>query len=142
MCIYCNDNTLSPEWIVFQPRRDNNNPGRDFCRSYTAGGTIIPAHSDISHLSLLCSELPNPRRMADISGLSTRQGTITRTSVNASSITLNFDSFPFVPDLPAPGMRIFSALGKPVRSRKASRRRRIRSRPGGRLSVSPGTGLA
>ena len=47
-----------------------------------------------------------------MSGLSTRQRTMTRTRVNPSSITLNFDSFPFVPDLPAPGMRIFFCFGK------------------------------
>ena len=50
--------------------------------------------------------------MADMSGLSTRQRTMIRIRVNASSITLNFDSFPFVPDLPAPGMRVFFCFGK------------------------------
>ena len=53
-----------------------------------------------------------PRRMADMSGLSTRQRTMTRTRVNPSSITLNFDSFPLCPGLSGPGMRVFFCFGK------------------------------
>jgi len=75
--------------------------------------------------------------MADISGLSTRQRTITRTSVNASSITLNFDSFPFVPDLTAPGMRVFFCFGK-ARPEDEDKPETENTLPlGGRLSVSP-----
>ena len=73
-----------------------------------------------------------------MSGLSTRQRTMTRTSVNASSITLNFDSFPLCSGLSGPGDAcIFLLWESEPGKMKASRRRRIRSLPGGRLSVSP-----
>lgn len=75
--------------------------------------------------------------MADISGLSTRQRTITRTSVNASSITLIFDSFPFVPDLPAPGMRVFFCFGKARPEDEGKPVTENTLPPRGRLSVYP-----
>ena len=72
-----------------------------------------------------------------MSGLSTRQRTTTRTRVNTSSITLNFDSFPFVPDLPAPGMRVFFCFGK-ARPQDEDKPEMENTLPlGGRLSVSP-----
>jgi len=75
--------------------------------------------------------------MADISGLSTRQRTMIRIRVNASSITLNFDSFPFVPDLPAPGMRVFFCFGKVQPEDEDKPETENTLPPGGRLSVSP-----
>ena len=72
-----------------------------------------------------------------MSGLSTRQRTMTRTRVNTSSITLNFDSFPFVPDLPAQGMRIFFCFGK-ARPEDEGKPETENTLPqGGRLSISP-----
>ena len=72
-----------------------------------------------------------------MSGLSTRQRTMIRIRVNASSITLNFDSFPFVPDLPAPGMRVFFCFGKARPEDEGKPETENTLPPGGRLSVSP-----
>ena len=60
-----------------------------------------------------------------------------RIRVNASSITLNFDSFPFVPDLPAPGMRVFFCFGKAQPEDEGKPETENTLPPGGRLSVSP-----
>ena len=62
---------------------------------------------------------------------------MTRIRVNASSITLNFDSFPFVPDLPAPGMRVFFCFGKAQPEDEGKPETENTLPPGGRLSVSP-----
>ena len=72
-----------------------------------------------------------------MSGFRSRQRTMTRTSVNASSITLNFDSFPLVPDLPAPGMRVFFCFGKALPEDEGKPETENTLPPGGRLSVSP-----
>ena len=72
-----------------------------------------------------------------MSGLSTRQRTMIRIRVNASSITLNFDSFPFVPDLPAPGMRVFFCFGKAQPEDEGKPETENTLPLGGRLSVSP-----
>ena len=72
-----------------------------------------------------------------MSGLSTRKRTMTRTRVNTSSITFNFDSFPFVPDLPAPGMRVFFCFGKALPEDEGKPETENTLPQGGRLSVSP-----
>ena len=78
-------------------------PAASLCRSQPSSILCRPISSSLPYLSLRCSELPSPRRMADMSGLSTRQRTMTRTRVNPSSITLNFDSFPLCSGLSGPG---------------------------------------
>ena len=78
-------------------------PAASSCRSQPSSILCRPISSSLPYRSLRCSELPSPRRMADMSGLSTRQRTMTRTRVNPSSITLNFDSFPLCSGLSGPG---------------------------------------
>ena len=87
-------------------------PAASSCRSQPSSILCRPISSSLPYRSLRCSELPSPRRIADMSGLRTRQRTMIRTRVNPSSITLNFYSFPLVLDLPAPGMRVFFCFGK------------------------------
>ena len=69
--------------------------GRVKCRSQPIRWYACPIAPSAPYLSLRCSELPSPRRMADMRGLKSRQRTMTRTSVNASSITSNWFLFPF-----------------------------------------------
>ena len=78
-------------------------PAASSCRSQPSSILCRPISSSLPYRSLRCSELPSPRRMADMSGLRTRQRTMTRTRVNPSSITLNFDSFPLCSGLSGPG---------------------------------------
>lgn len=87
-----------------------------------------PRVKSLLYRSLRCSELPNPRRMAETSGLITRPRTMIRTRVNTSSITLNI-LFSLISGPPAPGDAYIFLLSEsePVYM-KASRRRRIRSR--------------
>lgn len=117
-------------------------PAASSCRSQPSSILCRPISSSLPYRSLRCSELPSPRRMADMSGLRTRQRTMIRTRVNPSSITLNFDSFPFFPDIPAPGMRVFFCFGKARPEDEGKPETENTLPPGGRLSVPPGTGLA
>ena len=78
-------------------------PAASSCRSQPSSILCRPISSSLPYRSLRCSELPSPRRMADMSGLRTRQRTMTRTRVNPSSITLNFNSFPLCSGLSGPG---------------------------------------
>ena len=78
-------------------------PAASSCRSQPSSILCRPISSSLPYRSLRCSELPSPRSMADMSGFSTRQRTMTRTRVNPSSINLNFNSFPLCSGLSGPG---------------------------------------
>ena len=78
-------------------------PAASSCRSQPSSILCRPISSSLPYRSLRCSELPSPRRIADMSGLRTRQRTMIRTRVNPSSINLNFNSFPLCSGLSGPG---------------------------------------
>ena len=90
-------------------------PAASSCRSQPSSILCRPIASSLPYRSLRCSELPSPRRMADMSGLKSRQRTMTRTRVNASSIISNSFLFPYFQAFRPRGCVYFSAFGKRAR---------------------------
>ena len=90
-------------------------PGRVIMPWPTSQRYFCPIAPSAPYRSLRCSELPRPRRMAVTSGFNSRQRTMIRTRVNASSIITNSILFPLFRTFRPRGCVYFSALGKRAR---------------------------